>query len=132
MTPAEFSHHPERLTHRPVWARQLNRLECLGWAVLAAEHLGVSTGEARMLARLVIERPGRAVSDDDLIDCLWAKRETVGTSAALRAASRVPRLRRALEDLGLPGAIVRVQGQGYLVFRETALTIRRRIEAVGE
>jgi DNA-binding response OmpR family regulator len=106
----------------------LNRLERMGWEVAAMTLLDIRPSEARMLAALVVDRPGAVRSHQFLIDL--GGREDCLSNANLRASVRMSNVRRALMDVGFPGDVVQViHGLGYLVPRPWARAIDASMRA---
>ncbi|MBL0388714.1 response regulator transcription factor [Tumebacillus sp. ITR2] len=71
--------------------------------------LSLSATEAGLLRRLM-EAQGKIVSRDDLLGALWDDTQFVDDNTL---TVNIARVRRKLEELGLPTAIVTVRGQGY-------------------
>lgn len=109
--------------------KALNRLETLGWSVLARDFLKLRAGEARMLSLLACERPGQVVSYDALSDCRWSPHEATGSSASLRMAVRIAKVRRALTECGFARSVIQnIPLNGYLIHEADARQIRRLVE----
>ncbi|KEO82604.1 response regulator transcription factor [Tumebacillus flagellatus] len=71
--------------------------------------LSLSGTEAGLLKKL-IRAEGKVVSREDLLSALWDDTQFVDDNTL---TVNVARVRRKLEELGLPTAIVTVRGQGY-------------------
>lgn len=111
--------------------RPLNRLEALGWAFLAQQHLGLSAGEARALQLLACERPGRVVSSED-IQAALSKRVPCRRPVRLAASTRLARVRGALVDVGFCKAVIEnLPREGYRIRLSDACQIRSLIEDGG-
>jgi DNA-binding response OmpR family regulator len=78
--------------------------------------LPLSATEAGLLRQL-IEGQGKVVSREDLLSALWDDTQFVDDNTL---TVNVARVRRKLEELGLPSAIVTVRGQGYRLEIEEA------------
>lgn len=107
--------------------KPLTRLERYGWERLAEMRLGISRGEARMLAYMVLDAPGRNVSHDFLRDMLQSRPGTLPASCLM--TKPVQRVRASLSDLGVTGSITTVYGFGYLVAPDDADAIRQYVES---
>ena len=70
-----------------------------------------SPGEKAVLALLLLAC-GRVVPRESLVDALWG--EELPANPANAVQGRISRLRRALEDIGVPGSVVAAQGPGYV------------------
>src|SRR4051794_30945361 len=70
-----------------------------------------SPGEKAVLALLLLAG-GRVVPREALVDALWG--EELPSNPANAVQGRISRLRRALEDIGVPGSVVAAQGPGYV------------------
>jgi predicted ATPase/DNA-binding SARP family transcriptional activator len=70
-----------------------------------------SPGEKAVLALLLLAC-GRVVPRESLVDALWG--EELPAHPANAVQGRISRLRRALEDIGVPGSVVAAQGPGYV------------------
>ncbi|WP_276354175.1 response regulator transcription factor [Cohnella caldifontis] len=68
------------------------------------------TPNERKLADALIRSAGRVVSRERLLESLWDDAEFVDDNTL---TVNVTRLRKKLEDLGLPGVLLTVRGQGY-------------------
>lgn len=111
--------------------KPLNRLEALGWAVLAQEVLGLSAGEARALQRLACDRAGQVVSNDELRRCL-SRALPCNRDARLAVSTRLARVRGALVDVGFDWTVVEnIERVGYRIARAEARQIRALIEQGG-
>lgn len=108
--------------------RALNRLERVGWPIAAQGALGVTAGEARVLAHLVLDRPGGVCTYDCLVKHL-APLPSISRPSR-RLPTRLARIRNALRDLGLPSsAIENISETGYRVDAASAQRIRVIVEA---
>lgn len=102
----------------------MNRLEVLGWSVLAREVLTISAWEARMLAHLVAAAPGRVATYEFLSSLVVSPHFDAAGAIAGRVVTKVSHLRRALMDLGFSGSsIENVSGVGYRVEPDVASLI---------
>lgn len=91
--------------------RALTKLERYGWEHMAMERLTITRGEARLLACLVVDRPGMAV-DASILRGLLNGRQ--GRLDDLRLLTKpVSRIRMALRDVGIDPVIIAVEGFGY-------------------
>lgn len=63
-----------------------------------------------LLAECLIRRPGHVISREQLLEALWDDIQFVDDNTL---TVNVTRLRKKLEELGLPGAIETIRGQGY-------------------
>ena len=107
----------------------LNRLERLGWTVLAERHLSLTPGESRVLAHLTLDRPDGVCTYDCLAGHLNLQDGTASV-ARRRLPTRIARIRRALRDLGLPSSSVQnVSEVGYRIGADSARRIRGLVEA---
>jgi DNA-binding response OmpR family regulator len=68
------------------------------------------TQNERRLADALIRSADRVVTREELLEALWDDAEFVDDNTL---TVNVTRLRKKLDELGLPGAIVTVRGQGY-------------------
>ncbi|AWB44772.1 DNA-binding response regulator [Paenibacillus sp. CAA11] len=68
------------------------------------------TQNEQLLARCLLERYASIVSREKLLECLWNDTQFVDDNTL---TVNVTRLRKKLEEIGLPHAIVTVRGQGY-------------------
>ncbi|MCM3268691.1 response regulator transcription factor [Paenibacillus elgii] len=69
------------------------------------------TKNERLLAECFMRQPGRIVSREQLLEALWDDVQFVDDNTL---TVNVTRLRKKLEELGLPKAIETVRGQGYM------------------
>jgi predicted ATPase/DNA-binding SARP family transcriptional activator len=72
----------------------------------------VSPGEKAVLALLLLSA-GRVVPREALVDALWG--EDLPANPVNAVQGRISRLRRALDDVGVPGTLVAAHGPGYVV-----------------
>ncbi|MDO3677182.1 response regulator transcription factor [Paenibacillus ehimensis] len=70
------------------------------------------TKNERLLAECFMRQPGRIVSREQLLEALWDDVQFVDDNTL---TVNVTRLRKKLEELGLPKAIETVRGQGYML-----------------
>ncbi|HET9871870.1 MAG TPA: BTAD domain-containing putative transcriptional regulator [Propionibacteriaceae bacterium] len=92
----------------PVEFKLLGPLE----VVIDGERRSVaSAGEKAVLALLLLSA-GRVVPRDTLADALWGA--ALPTNPANAVQGRISRLRRALDEIGIPGALVAARGPGYV------------------
>lgn len=68
------------------------------------------TKNEQLLAECFIQQYGRTVSRDQLLGTLWDNAQFVDDNTL---TVNVARLRKKLEELGLPNAIATVRGMGY-------------------
>ncbi|WP_123039522.1 response regulator transcription factor [Cohnella candidum] len=68
------------------------------------------TQNERLLAAALIRASERVVSREELLEALWDDAEFVDDNTL---TVNVTRLRKKLDELGLPGAVDTVRGQGY-------------------
>lgn len=107
----------------------LNRLERRGWAQVAQDTLRLTPGEARLLAHLVLDRPGGVCGYACLSGHLAP--QPALTPPSRRLPTRMARIRNALRDLGLPSSVVEnISEVGYRIDPSSALRIRALVEAV--
>lgn len=131
MTPLPHSDIAYRAPDRVASTKPLNRLEALGWAFLAQQHLGLSAGEARALQLLACERPGRVVSSED-IQAALSKQVPCRRPVRLAASTRLARVRGALVDVGFCKAVIEnLPREGYRIRLSDARLIRSLIEDGG-
>lgn len=105
----------------------LNRLERAGWAVIAAERFGLTSGEAAILRELAFAG-GRYVEPDHLASHLSGG-DRARHPASERLSVRVSRIRNALADMGLPrAAIESSRGIGYALAPHHARNVRQMVE----
>lgn len=110
------------------YAQPLNHLERAGWAAVAAERFAICPAEASVLRELVLAS-GRYVGADYLAGQIGGP-ENTRTSARLRLSVRVSRIRKALQDLGLPPcAIENDREAGYAIAPHHARRVRSFVEA---
>lgn len=108
----------------------------LGWISILQRVLGGRPAESCALRQLMT-RPGRVISYADFAENYAARANSDAYGASPRinghmstdaVRTRVGRLRRALEDLGLPrGAIRNVHGHGYVMDPAIAVLVERTI-----
>src|ERR671916_3071415 len=70
-----------------------------------------SPGEKAVLALLLLAA-GRVVPRETLVDALWG--ESLPANPANAVQGRISRLRRALEQIGVPSSLVAARGPGYV------------------
>ena len=105
----------------------MNRLEQLGWGLVAAERLGLTSGEGRVLQFMAVERPGRACTAEVLHTHLNPFSGIKKRPTRYTMSNRMAHIRAALRDTGL-GHVEHVEGQGYRISAETACAVRAFIE----
>lgn len=106
----------------------LNALERRGWPVAAQDALRMTAGEARVLAHMVLDRPGGVCTYDCLATHLAPL--PVASLASRRLPTRMARIRSALRDIGLPSsAVENISETGYRVDPASAQRIRALVEA---
>ncbi|MCR8842301.1 response regulator transcription factor [Paenibacillus sp. SC116] len=76
----------------------------------------VLTKNEQLLAECFMQHSGRTITRDQLLEVLWDKAEFVDDNTL---TVNVTRLRKKLEELGLPQVIVTVRGLGYKLLLET-------------
>ncbi len=110
--------------------RALNRLEALGWALLASEHLVISPSAGRMLQLLARERPGSICTYEALHQLMRpTARRGADRDARGLVPTRLSRARVALKDIGFPeGVIENVISRGYRIQADHAAAICALIE----
>nr|WP_312294675.1 helix-turn-helix domain-containing protein [Brevundimonas diminuta] len=88
----------------------MSRLEKLGFDVAAGQWLELHRGHGRLL-RLLVEAEGAIVTYDELLrdDYRHSRVEPIREGLKVRLC----RLRQALEDIGVSGAVQCVWGLGY-------------------
>lgn len=114
---------------RPSPLRVLNRLECAGWAVVAADTLCLPTGEAKVL-RAMVFAPGRAFSPEQ-IQAQFRRREHGRAQQLARrsVSTAIARIRSALADVGLSRtAIINDPDAGYSITPDAARSLRQIVE----
>ncbi|MFD0695787.1 winged helix-turn-helix domain-containing protein [Paenibacillus sp. GCM10027628] len=74
------------------------------------KHKAQLTKNEQLLAECLMQQPGEVVSRDQLLEALWDDVQFVDDNTL---TVNVTRLRKKLEELGLPKAIETVRGQGY-------------------
>lgn len=91
-----------------------------GGAVLNLTEASLSFGSGRLelsknefkILQILMEHPGSPVSRDALIEKLWETESFIDDNTL---TVNVTRLRRKLDEIGLPGFIKTRKGLGYLV-----------------
>lgn len=68
------------------------------------------TRNERLLASAMLQARGRVVSREQLLESLWDDAEFVDDNTL---TVNVTRLRKKMDELGLPGSIDTIRGQGY-------------------
>lgn len=104
----------------------MTRLEKLGFDVAAGQWLELHRGHGRLL-RLLVEADGAIVTYDELLrdDYRQSQRDRQSREGL---KVRLCRLRQALEDVGIGGAVQNVWGVGYQL-GVPPLAIRQAVEA---
>ncbi|VTO14023.1 helix-turn-helix domain-containing protein [Brevundimonas vancanneytii] len=88
----------------------MSRLERLGFDVAAGQWLELHRGHGRLL-RLLVEAEGAIVTYDELLRDDYRHSRVEPSREGLKV--RLCRLRQALEDVGMTGAVQCVWGLGY-------------------
>lgn len=86
---------------------EVDRLRDRVW--VDGSELSVTPTEYRILEQLVLHG-GAVVSEDSLLEAVWAGRKRPGSNAL---AVHLANLRRKLDAGGIPGAVETVRGEGY-------------------
>jgi hypothetical protein len=110
--------------------RHLSELEWLGFIVLAARHLEVHGGHARLLAALIRRSPFSVSSEvlaADIAAGQAGSRRHFATRSMGSVRTLLCGLRGALDDVGLPATIKHTPGQGYSIAPHDAWLIQATI-----
>lgn len=75
------------------------------------------TKNEQLLAESLMKRPGQVASREELLESLWDDVQFVDDNTL---TVNVTRLRKKLEELGLPKAIETIRGKGYKLTLDTA------------
>ncbi|MGR6533116.1 helix-turn-helix domain-containing protein [Brevundimonas sp. RM1] len=102
----------------------MSRLEKLGFDVAAGQWLELHRGHGRLL-RLLVEAEGAIVTYDELLRDDYRHSRVEPSREGLKV--RLCRLRQALEDIGVSGAVQCVWGLGYQLGVDPE-PIRRAVE----
>lgn len=97
----------------------MNRLEQLGFELVAADWMGLERGTGLLLRRLLAAAPN-PVAYDRLCESYMGSKVAGRRMARNSLSVRMCWMREALADLGFSGAVKTTTGAGYQIDRETA------------